>query len=233
MRVQDQPAYILHHYPYRDSSQIIELFTRDYGRISTVSRGSRGAKSKQKSLLQAFTPLHVSWSGKGEMPLLTSVEASAGPLFLKGNSLVSGFYINELLVKLLHRHDVHEEVFLLYESTLALLQDHQQLESNLRVFEKRLLQFLGFGLNLDVDADSGEQVKEEFQYFYFVEHGPVLSSEDRADSGYLQIGGKSLLAFEEDSLDDEQVRKEIKSLMRFVLAHYMEGKPLKSRELFR
>ncbi|MCW9012226.1 MAG: DNA repair protein RecO [Gammaproteobacteria bacterium] len=234
MRVQDQPAYILHHYPYRDSSQIFELFSRDYGRLSVMSRGSRSAKSKQKTLLQLFHPLLVCWSGKGDMPLLTRVEPVDTRLpELKGNALPSAFYINELLIKLLHRHDVHEDIFGLYQDTLYLLADQQKLENHLRLFEKQLLQFLGFGLNLVVDADSGDAVREGHQYNYFIEHGPVLAAETHSESRQLLINGESLLAFENDDLGNTGVRKEIKSLMRFVLAHYLEGKPLKSRELFR
>ena len=233
MNIQDQAAFILHQRPYRDTSQLIELFTRDHGRISAVSRGSRSAKSKLKAVLQPFRPLHVSWSGKGELVSLNKVEAAANKLpLLTGNALPSAFYINELLMKLLHRFDVHSDIYELYQSTLYKLHDHQQLEIHLRLFEKELLQLLGFGLNLTVDADTGEDVMQDASYIYYIEHGPV-AQKTLSNQQQLEIRGESLLAFERGEFSDDRVRKEIKSLMRYVLAYYLGGKPLKSRELFR
>ena len=160
MRVQDQAAYILHRRAYRDTSQILELFSQNYGRITVVSKGSRGPKSKSRSTLQPFVPLLVSWVGKGEMPTLTTAETiSQTPPNLFGNSLPSAFYINELLIKLLHKHDVHENIFDLYKRALILLQDQNSLEKTLRIFEKTLLQILGFEMNLTSDAESGDAAK--------------------------------------------------------------------------
>ena len=234
MKVQDQAAYILHQRPYRDTSQIIELLSRDHGRVALVSRGSRSAKSKQKALMQVFRPLCVSWSGKGELATLTRAEPAAARLPpLTGSALPCAFYINELLMRLLHRFDVQTEIYDLYENTLYRLTDPQQLDVCLRLFEKRLLQYLGFGLNLDVDADSGEPVEADQHYSYFVEHGPVRISAQGPELPQLRISGASLLAFERDELASSRERKEIKSLMRHVLAFYLGDRPLKSRELFR
>jgi len=233
VKVQDQPAYILHQRPYRDTSQIVELLSRDYGRVALVSRGSRSAKSRLRAVLQPFRPLSMSWTGKTELATLTAAEpATRKPPQLSGNALPCAFYINELLIRLLHRFDVQQEIFHLYESTLYALQQ-QQLESSLRLFEKQLLQYLGFGINLSVDADSGEPVSEQLQYHYFVEHGPVLTPTVAQEQNQLTISGASLLAFERDELSSPTVCREVKSLMRHVLAYYLGGKPLKSRELFR
>ena len=234
MRVQDQTAYILHHRAYRDTSQILELFSLDYGRISVVSKGSRGAKSKTKGVLQPFIPLLVSWVGKGEMPTLTASESiNHTRLSLQGNALPSAFYMNELLMKLLHKHDVHEDIYCLYKNTLQMLQDVDSLEVTLRIFEKKLLQLLGFGLNLIGETETGEPVKSDNNYRYFVEHGPVCADPLEKDTGSLLIKGSSLIAFENESLNSPEILKEIKSLMRYVLSYYMDGKPIKSRELFR
>ena len=234
MKVQDEPAYILHQRPFRDTSQLIELFSKHHGRLSVVSRGSRGAKSKLKGVLQPFRPLVVSWSGKGEMPTLTGAETVISKnIILSGDALPSAFYINELLMKLLHRYDVHSDIYKLYESTLLKLQDQDNLETSLRFFEKDLLQFLGFGLNLTVDADSGEDVSEEQNYIYYVEHGPVATIGSSQDVTKLILQGRNLLAFERGELASLEARKKIKSLLRYVLNYYLEGKPLKSRELFR
>lgn len=234
MRIQDQPAYVLHHRAFRDTSQILEVITPQHGRLSLMSRGSRGAKSRLKSLLQPFKPLIIGWSGKGEMPTLTSAEPQmVKALTLKGKSLPSAFYINELIIKLLHKHDVHERVYLLYESVIRLLADNNEIEPVLRLFEKQLLEELGFGLNLSVNAKTGEKVLADEEYAYYLEHGPVSMSSVYDESYILKLPGKSLLDLEVNALDSEQSLKDAKRLMRMVLNYYLEGKPIKSRELFR
>ena len=237
MRVDVEPAYILHHYPFRDSSQIIELFTRNHGRLSVIARGTLSAKSRLKSILQLFRPLQVSWSGKGELPVLTMAEPAEKHVLLQlsGKALPSAFYLNELLMRLLHRHDVHDEVFDLYHRSLYQLTREDCLEVTLRVFEKQLLNYLGFGINLTVDAESGESVNDSTDYVYYIEHGPVALKQDHdhAQAHHLVLKGSSLLAFEHNQLQTETARRVIKSLMRLVLSYYLGDKPLKSRELFR
>jgi DNA repair protein RecO (recombination protein O) len=234
MRVENQLAFILHHYPFRDTSQILDLLTKDSGRISIVSRGSLGARSKLKSVLQPFRMLSVSWAGKGEMPTLTGAElAETRPVLLSGNNLSAGFYLNELMMHFLHRHDVQEDLFGLYTDTLSQLSAATSLEIVLRLFEKQLLNDLGLGLNLTHDADSGEAVNESGQYVYYVEHGPVLAMSPDMELQRPRISGESLRAFSCNELNSENTRREIKILMRHVLAFYLAGKTLKSRELFR
>jgi DNA repair protein RecO (recombination protein O) len=234
MQIQDQPAYILHHRAFRDSSQILEIITPDYGRLSLMSRGSRGAKSRIKSILQPFMPLIVGWSGKGEMPTLTGAEPQAvKALTLTGNALPSAFYINELIITLFHKHDVHESIYRLYESVLRLLADGNAIEPVLRLFEKQLLEGLGFGLNLSTNARTGDAVLSDEQYAYYLEHGPVSLSSVYDESYILKLPGKSLIDLDQNTLDTEQSLKDAKRLMRSILHYYLEGKPIKSRELFR
>lgn len=234
MRVENQLAFILHHYPYRDTSQILDLLTKDFGRLSVVSRGSLSARSKSKSVLQPFRLLNISWVGKGDMPTLINAElADVNPVLLDGSKLTSGFYLNELLMHFLHRHDVQEDIFQLYVNTVSRLSTDTSLEIILRLFEKQLLSDLGLGLNLTHDADSGEPVKAGKQYIFYVEHGPVLAMSQDMVSQRPLLSGESLLAFSRDELESEILRREIKLLMRHVLAFYLAGKPLKSRELFR
>lgn len=234
MRIQDQPAYILHHRAFRDTSQILEVITRDHGRFSVMSRGSRGAKSRLKSVLQPFKPLIIGWSGKGEMPTLTGAEAQPIKAFtLTGKALPSAFYVNELIFKLLHKHDVHERVFQLYESIIRLLADKNEVEPVLRLFEKKLLEELGFGLNLAVNAETGNSILAHEEYAYYLEHGPVSLSAVNDESYILKLHGKSLLDLDSNSLDTEQSLRDAKRLMRSILNYYLEGKPIKSRELFR
>jgi len=234
MRIQEQPAYILHHRPFRDTSQIIDVLTRDHGRLSLMSRGSRSAKSRQKSILQPFNSLLISWSGKAELPTLTSVETQTSNAFkLSGKSLLSAFYVNELLVKLLHKHDVHAGIYYLYESVLDLLAVNAEIEPVLRLFEKQLLEELGFGLNLTLHAETGVAVVADDLYAYYLEHGPVDVASIHDDQYVAKLSGASLLALHENNLSSEQALKDAKRLMRSILNYYLQGKPIKSRELFR
>jgi len=234
MRVQDQPAYILHHRAFRDTSQILDVITRDHGRLSLMSRGSRGAKSRLKSILQPFTPLIVAWSGKGEMPSLTAAETqTVKAISLSGKALPSAFYINELLMKLLHKHDVYEEIYNLYESVMQLLSAGHEIEPVLRLFEKQLLEALGFGLNLQVNADTGLPVEASQEYAYYLEHGPVEISTVHDDAFVTRLSGESLIALDLNNLNTKQSLKDAKRLMRSILHYYLDGKPIKSRELFR
>jgi len=234
VRIQDQPAYILHHRAFRDTSQILEVITPEHGRLALMSRGSRGAKSRLKSILQPFRPLLIGWSGKGEMPTLTAAEPQAvNALNLSGKALPSAFYINELIIKLLHKHDVNERIYYLYESIIRLLSDKHEIEPVLRSFEKQLLEELGFGLNLSINAESGEAVIESEEYAYYLEHGSVNVKNIYDESYILKLSGKSLLELNTNTLSSAQSLKDAKRLMRVILNYYLEGKPIKSRELFR
>ena len=234
MRVDTQVAYILHKRPFRDTSQILDVFTRDYGRISLMSRGSRGAKSKTRGTLQVFRPLLLSWQGRGEMLFLNSVEiADIKAPSLSGKSLMSATYVNELLVYLLHKNDVHADIFDGYHECLYALEKTSNIEIVLRMFEKNLLQQLGFGLNLVNDADTGQPVVASRRYVYFFEHGPVLCDEDRHTHANPVISGESLIAYEQNQLETGRQCNEIKGLMRYVLNTHLGHKKLKSRELFR
>lgn len=233
MRVHNQQAYVLHRYPFRDNSQIIELFSLQHGRVSVISKNGKAGRSQRQSLLQPFRSLILSWSGKTDLPTLTQVEADPGPAIqLSGAALACGFYLNELLMHLLHRHEELGEIYYLYQQTLQQLNQSPDQELVLRLFEKQLLDMLGFQLNLCEDAASGEPLDETLDYEYFIELGPV--ARHLADQpGITRLGGASLLAYDRGDLSDPQHRRDIKRLMRNVIHHYLNGKPLKSRELFR
>jgi DNA repair protein RecO (recombination protein O) len=234
MLVSSGAAYILHKRPYRETSQIIEVFSRDHGRVCLMSKGSRGARSRVGGLLQPFRPLLLGWQGRGEMPTLRNVDAAElRPPRLGGRELMSAFYLNELIMRLLHRHDVHEALFDDYHAILYALQTPHGLEIALRTFEKKLLQHLGFGLNLERDADSGDAVRADAVYSYRFEHGPVLGGSTDASNPYPVVAGDSLLAFAADALNDERQLADIKRLMRYVISNHLGGRKLKSRELFR
>jgi len=233
MRVTTQAAYILHKRAYRETSQILEVFTRDHGRISLLSKGSRASRSKTSGVLQLFQPLLISWQGRGDLPYLSSVEMSGcKPPGLKGKSLLSAIYINELLVYLLHKNDVNENIFDSYHAVLFALQSSPQIEQELRLFERDLLQHLGFGMNLECDADTGIVLDKNTLYAYHFEHGPVSTVTGQSLACPV-ISGDSLLSFNRGVLQNSQQRTEIKMLMRYVLSHHLGGKKLKSRDLFR
>lgn len=227
-----QPAFILHARAYRDSSLLLELFTLDHGRVSAVARGARSARARYKGLLQPFVPLLVSWYGKSELVSLSGAEANGVILNLGGDTLLCGFYLNELLMRLLHRYDAHPQLFTAYQETLWSLQDSAQLARILRAFEKLLLSELGYALSLDRAADTGSRVEAD-RFYYFDPARGMLSYEEtmRVASHYI-FEGNSLLALHAGELSDKSCLQDAKRLLRIALNQLLDGKPLKSRELF-
>ena len=223
------PAWILHHYPYRDSSLLLEVFSREHGRLGLVARGARASKSRWRGLLQGFRPLLLSWSQRGELGTLTAVENRAGMSVPGTRHLMSAWYLNELLMRLLTRHDPHPQLFSAYEQALQDLDAAEQ--PTLRIFEKQLLQELGYGLLLDHEAESGRPVVADGLYEYRLESGPV-SCDVRRDNG-LYLCGSSLLALHAEQLTDMAACQEVKHLMRAVLSLYLGARPLRTREVLR
>lgn len=230
-RVALQQAYILHRKPYRDTSLLIEAFCPDHGRIGLVARGARGKRSRLQALLQPFQPLLLSWSGRGELHTLTSAEAEGRALSLAGDALISGFYINELLMRLLARDDPHPGLYHSYCRTLGELHAGADSEWALRLFERDLLQELGYGLQLTHDCVSTQPLEEDVRYCYHIEHGPQRTDADRADC--LAVHGATLLALHSGEIRGKQCRREAKQLMRTILQSYLGPRPLASRELFK
>lgn len=231
MRVNQEPAYVLHHYDYGETSLLLEMFTRRYGRLGLVAKGARRARSPLRAALIPFQPLVIGFSGRGELPTITSAE-SAGPApAITGESLFCGLYLNELLLRLLHRHDPHEHLFESYIMVLGRLGDAQDTAAVLRVFEKRLLEDIGFGLVLDRDVLDGSPITSAQHYRYVPERGPV-PSHAAGDDG-IAVQGASLLALAREQLVEETEQREIKNLMRALLARHLGGRPIISRGLFR
>lgn len=229
--IQLQPAYVLHHRPYRDTSRILELFTRDHGRVTVFARGARGGGKKgasSMSMLQPFNRLLVSWSSGAEAGTLTAVEFDGAYSLLQADRLVSGYYLNELLLKLFARHDPHADVFALYAHTLDALKVHGNPLVPLRVFEKRLLEALGYGLALTHDV-AGMPVEPGRAYHYRFEQGAVAASDIAA--GPSIYPGTVLLALATESLDDAQTCQTVRALLRGALDRVLEGRELKSRQV--
>ena len=229
MRIAQQPAFVLHHRPYRNTSLLIEALSQDHGRIGLVARGVRMPRSRLKGLLQPFIPLLLSWSGKGDLLQLIAAEEGEKAIALPAERLLSGFYVNELLLRLLHRFDPNPEVFDAYGKLLAALSAGENEEAALRVFEKRLLSALGYGLMLAADTH-GAKIIPEKTYYYVLEHGPTVGAAPEAG---IEIAGKSLLALHFETVTDSVVRREVKRLTRAVINLHLEGRPLQTRALAR
>ena len=188
-RVQQEPGYVLHHRPFRDSSQILDLLTRDHGRIAVVARGSRGGRSRLAGVLRPFLPLRISWVAKSDLGTLTGAEAAGPPAGLRGDALLSAYYVNELMLNFLHRDDPQPEVFGLYEETVAQLNGRVDVAPVLREFEMNLLGLLGYAVNLAHEGGTHKSIEANRNYDYRVEQGPVPVQ--RAE-GPLVFDGKTL-----------------------------------------
>jgi DNA repair protein RecO (recombination protein O) len=230
-RVELEPAFVLHNRAYRETSLIVEVFGRDTGRLGLIAKGARRPKSAQRGMLQPFHPLLLSWSGSGELGLLIGAESDGYARPLPGRALFSGLYMNELLMRLLHRHDAHGSLFHSYGAAIEALGLGQRTDAVLRIFEKQMLESIGYGLVLDRDIDSGEPIRKDRTYRYHTDRGP--SSVESGDGDGVPVGGETLLSLARESLESEPVLDEAKQLMRVVLRHYLGERPLASRSLFR
>jgi len=229
VKVMLEPAWVLHHYPYRDSSLLLEILSREYGRVGLVARGARSARGRWRGQLQTFRPLLLSWNLRGELGTLTGLESRGAAGACGGRQLLSACYLNELLLRLLTRHDPHPGLFVAYEQAVRGLASHP--EPALRLFEKCLLQELGYGLLLDQEVDSGPPVAKDALYEYHLERGPVRCNHARREG--LVLHGSSLLALYHGVLDDPLACREARRLMRAALALYLGARPLKTREVLR
>lgn len=230
-RQQDQPAFVLHSYPFRETSLIIDVFSRSHGRLPIVARGARRPKSSLRGVLMNFQPLSLSWFGKGEVRTLHSAEWQGGQPYLQSTALMCGFYLNELLLNLLARDDPHEQLFDYYRATLYRLAHETDHAATLRCFEKHLLQELGYALALEREADNGKPIQAELCYRYAVERGAL------PDDGDVRMGlpvlGKTLLDMAADDYADPVTAQQSKQLMRALLNHHLGGKTLHTRELIK
>ena len=228
-----QPSYVLHSRPYRDTSALLEVFTAEQGRISMVARGARRRTrgGSGSALLQPFNPLLLSFSGRAELKNLGATESAGTPRQLRGQRLFSGLYLNELLVRLLHRHDPHPQLFAAYGATLDALAGSEPVDDILRQFEFTLLGELGYGFSLDVDGLSGAAVLPDHWYHYHPDWG-LVARDAGADPAQPAFAGTELLAMAAGGFGG-QARGTAKRLLRQVLAVHLGEAPLRSRELFR
>lgn len=236
MNTDRETAFVLHARPYRETSSLVDLFTRQYGRLRLVAKGVRGRSgTKGSRQLPPFVPMQVAWSGRGALKNLRSAEPLAAAPFLQGERLFSGLYLNELLIRLLAEHDPHEVLFEHYQHTIAALNSGAALEPALRVFELRLLDEIGYQLVLDVDMESGEPVSAEANYWYDPQQGgmvfsPLTPADSRGAANL--FSGRVLLAIAEREVISPDVLRDAKRLLRLALKPHLGERPLQSRKLF-
>lgn len=234
-RIELQPAWVLHRRAYRETSALLELFTYEYGRIGAVARGVRGRG--WNALVEPFVPLQASWSGRGELKSIVGLEQAGRSYRLTGVALACGFYMAELLMALTCREDPLPQSWETYALALDGIQS-QSREPLLRRFEVALLDECGYGLLLSEDVN-GAQINGSTSYCYGPQVGPVPGSGWAAD-GHTQSGvrvsGKTLLALNAGDIDylgRDPGRAEARRLMRLVVASHLDGRRLRSREIFR
>lgn len=227
-RVANQPGFVLHSYPYKETSLIVDLFSRDHGRVALVAKGAKRPHSKLRGVLQTFQPLQLAWTGKSEVRTLVSAEWVGGLLPLEGAALLCGFYLNELLVKLLARDDPHASLFDHYISALNQLGHDEPPAIVLRKFELSLLKETGVAGDLSLCARTGEPVDGGGSYVVDPERGPRPSL---ASDTSPTVNGKTLLDMEAGDYSDSTTQLQSKFLMRHLLSHHLGGMPLNTRQI--
>jgi len=226
-RVDHEPGYVLHTYPYKETSLIVEAFTRRFGRVALLARGARRPRSAMRGVLLSFHPLRFSWSGSADLANLRDAEWAGGIPLLGGRGLMCGFYVNELLLKLLPRDDAHESLFDIYAGALAGLAS-QEVSAVLRDFEKRLLAELGYAPLLETDAAS-HPIDPERMYNYEPDRGPVPANGSRG--GQVVVSGRTLLDVAAGDYARAETRDEARALMRTLIGERLHGQSLHTRSI--
>lgn len=222
-------AYILHKRAYKESSYIIDLFTRDSGVVSVIAKGAKSNKSKFYLNLQLFSQLDVGFSGKSELMTLIQADVIKCTSITVQKNIFCGYYVNELLLRLLHKHDQHKDLFTSYERLLDNMANTPEPEPLLRVFEKSLLSEIGYGIDFSC-TNQGDTIDDEQFYMVSPENGVTMVTP--AKPSELVIKGKTLNAIASETFSDDDMLRESKQLMRRILQHHLGSKPLKSRDMF-
>ncbi len=229
-RVQQEPAYVLHRRPWRETSFIVDLFTLNHGRVSVIARGASGSKSPLKAQLQPFQPLLLGWTGRGDLKTLTEVDVREGPVLHYTASLYSGLYLNELMQRVLPQADPHPTLFAAYIETLAELAQASDVEPVLRRFEQAFAAALGYDFCWDKAMDTGDRVIAGQTYCYDPEQGIVAAAS--VGVRLQNLPGETLLALAEGDLQTPASRRVSKRVMRVLTDYLLQGRPLNSRSLF-
>ena len=228
-RIDHHPCFLLHYYPWRETSLIAEVFAREHGRIPLVAKGARRPTSVLRGALMAFQPLDISWTGKSEVKTLTQANWRGGQALLSGVGLLCVYYLNELLMRLLPREDPHPRLFDHYAQALGRLAVGEPHAMLLREFELALLHELGYGPTFDHDVENGMPVLPDVNYLYLIERGPVAA--DGAHGDIPTIPGRALLAMADSDFSDAETLMHAKGLMRRLIHYHLGGQALESRRI--
>lgn len=258
-------GYVLHTYPYRETSLILQVWTEKHGRLGLVAKGARRPKSASRSVLIPFQPLVLDWFGRGELRTLKTAEPAAPATSLGGQSLLSAFYLNELLLKLTTRDDPHEGLFAAYDDAITALRAisraavapskegarsigptptrgrqedargrQEEVEPVLRRFELRLLQELGYAVELTREATTHAPIVAEREYLYVVERGPIPApGEGQVPANAVRLSGLTLIDLDRGRLEDATTVAQAKQLMRLLINHSLNGQELATRAMVR
>jgi DNA repair protein RecO (recombination protein O) len=238
-------GYVLHTYPYRETSLILQVWTEKHGRLGIVAKGARRPKSASRAVLVPFQALSLDWFGRGELRTLKTAEPASPATPLGGASLMSAFYLNELLLKLTTRDDPHEGLFAAYDRAICELRAVSRAEAGapdprtanlepvLRRFELSLLQELGYALQLSREAGTQAPIVAEREYFYVVERGPIAAGEGSAPSNAVKLSGQTLIDLERGDFEHAPTVAQSKQLMRLLINHSLNGQELATRTLVR
>lgn len=226
-----EPAYVIHRRSYSDTSLIVELLTPEQGRVSVLARGVKRGKTQKSLLLQPFRSLHVSWTGRGELPVLTAAEEAGTALHLQGEALACGYYVNELVYHLVPKFEPAPDLFAHYWPTIESCCEPETRQADLRYFEVALLEQLGLSPTLDHDITTGAPTDINGTYYYRIPDGPVPAAV--ANGNGIEITGATLLNISAMDFSDPVTQAEAKRLTRALLHYHLDGKELLSRALFK
>ncbi len=233
-QIHQQAVFVLHTRPYTETSLIIEVFSQEFGRLGLLAKGARNSKTRKRGILLPFQPLLMSWTGKGELPILTEVEQGHSLFYFDYKSRVCGFYANELVYKLLQRKDPYQKLYQSYNQLMQSLHDcsfkNKERELSLRLFEKNLLSEIGYALILDRDIDQHELINPELVYRYIPERGPEIYRSNKGESPLI-VSGMVLHCIDRNSYPNDIIMQQAKRFMRNILQSLLGGKPIHSRSL--
>jgi len=230
--IENEPAYLMHQRPFSESSQIINLFSRHFGRVDVIAKGSKRPKSKFKSFLQPFLPILVSWSGRSQLKTLRSIDLNIKQkTTLPNTQLMSAFYLNELILSLLSTTDPYSELFDCYALTIDKLSDIDSSEAVLRIFEINLLSQIGYAINFQTEAMSSNEIEAEQVYRFVVEQGFIRSN--TTTPHHTLIKGSIIKAIDKGDYSTSQILKVAKRITRESIKYHLSGKELNTKKVFR
>lgn len=225
----EESAFLLHCTPYRETSLVVDLFTRGHGRVAAVAKGAKRPRSALRAVLLQFQPLSISFSGRGELRTLTGAEWVGGLLAPRGDALLCAFYLNELLLRLLPREDAHPALYDGYARAIASLAEGEPIDETLRRFEWLLLRETGYAPDLDHDARN-LPIDAGLSYAWQPSAGFVAA--DAVDEGSARLfSGSTLRELAAGRFESAASRTQAKYLTRAILAHHLDGVVLNTRQI--